>query len=647
MHRYGYVRVGCAAPPLKVADCLYNTDNIIASIREAAEKKIEILIFPELAISGYTCGDLFLQDQLLKSTEESTLRVLEESKNQNMLIVVGIALRNQHQLFNCAALINKGSLIGIVPKTYLPNYNEFYEKRWFSSDMTRINDYILYCGQKIPFGTDLLFQHESLRGLVVAAEICEDLWVPIPPSSYASLQGATLIVNPSASNELVGKSSYRKNLINSQSGRNIAAYAYASSGFGESTTDVVYGGHCLISENGSLLKESPRFLMNGHLIYTDIDVDRLCQERLKMTAFNEHTLANRPIKSYRTVTFSTDCQINDLTRFISRTPFIPATKNDRDQRMEEIFSIQTTGLAKRLVHMGAKKVVLGISGGLDSTLALLVCVKTMDQLGYERKNVIGITMPGFGTTDRTYQNALQLMENLGISTVEIPIREASLLHFKDIGHDPNKHDVTYENTQARERTQILMDYANKINSLVIGTGDLSELALGWATYNGDHMSMYAVNTSIPKTLVRHLVDWVADHELGQKAHNVLKDVLDTPVSPELLPPDKQGNIKQKTEDAVGPYELHDFYLFYMMKYGFTPKKIYFLATCAFDGIYTTDVILRWLKKFYWRFFSQQFKRSCLPDGPKVGSICLSPRGDWRMPSDASVSIWMKELDEIQ
>lgn len=647
MHQYGYIRVGCAVPDLKVADCPYNTQQIISMMKKASSDHVEILVFPELAISGYTCGDLFLQDKLLKESEKGLLEIMTASHAFDMLIIVGVAIKSKQQLFNCAAVISKGQILGVVPKTYLPNYNEFYEKRWFSSDITRRDETVQLCGHQVPFGTDLLFQHEELKDLIVAAEICEDLWVPVPPSSYAALNGATLIVNPSASNELVGKSHYRKNLISSQSARLVAAYAYCSSGFGESTTDVVYGGHCLITENGSLLKESNRFLMEGHLIYSDVDVNRLTLERHKTTAYNEHVAAVGPVKSFRTLPFATVSRISTLTRTIPRHPFIPANRAERNERMEEIFAIQTMGLAKRLTHVGCEKVILGISGGLDSTLALLVCVKTMDQLGLDRKNVIGITMPGFGTTDRTYNNALTLMKNLGISMVEIPIREASIQHFKDIDHDINVHDITYENTQARERTQILMDYANKMNGLVIGTGDLSELALGWATYNGDHMSMYAVNTSIPKTLVRYIVDWVAENELGASSRNVLKDVLDTPVSPELLPPDQDGNIKQKTEDTVGPYELHDFFIYYVIKLGFTPKKIFMLACLAYEGAYTKETIYKWLRKFYWRFFSQQFKRSCLPDGPKVGSICLSPRGDWRMPSDASVSMFMSELDEIE
>lgn len=647
MHQYGFVRVGCAVPTLKVGDCINNGNIVIELINEAHNLDIEVLVFPELAISGYTCGDLFMQSKLLDESEHQLDRIIKHSVNKSMLIVIGLAVRSDNQVFNTSAIINNGRLLGIVPKTYLPNYNEYYEKRWFSSDITRASDYIDICNAKVPFGTDLLFRHKALKELVVAVEICEDLWVPIPPSSYAALSGAILLLNTSASNELVGKSEFRKNLVSSQSSSCIAAYAYCSSGFGESTTDVVYSGHSIIAENGRILAETERFQINSQITYTDIDIEKMSLDRFKSPGFTEHIAAVGRVKEFREIEFSTKSFVDELVRPISPTPFIPKDNHVLDHRLEEIFAIQTHGLAKRIKHVGNEKVVIGISGGLDSTLALLVCVKTYDLLGMDRKNIIGITMPGFGTTDRTYYNALTMMKELGITQLEISIKDACLQHFKDIDHDPNVHNITYENVQARERTQILMDYANKVNGFVIGTGDLSELALGWATYNGDHMSMYAVNTSIPKTLIKYLVAWVADHEVNESVKRTLKDVVDTPVSPELLPPDEEGNIKQKTEESVGPYELHDFFLFNVVRQGFRPRKIFFLAQNAFEGIYNDATIYKWLRTFYWRFFSQQFKRSCLPDGPKVGTLSLSPRGDWRMPSDASVNMWLKEMDEIE
>lgn len=646
MRNLGFVRVGCAVPSIKVADCTHNSKEIIQLIDEAHHEDVEVLLFPELAITGYTCGDLFLQRTLIKDAESELLGIVRHSLNKNMLIVIGIAIKCDNQLFNASCLINNGQILGVVPKTYLPNYSEFYEKRWFSSDITRRSSTVTIGEYTVPFGTDLLFQHSKFDDLIIGVEICEDLWVPIPPSSYAALHGATLLLNNSASNELVGKSGYRRQLVQSQSAACIAAYAYCSSGPGESTTDVVYGGHSLITENGSVLAESERFKLGQQLIISDVDIEKLTNDRIHSTGFGEHIAAMGEVKHYRKINFTTKSLTKEIYRHYTPTPFIPRDTTERHQRLEEIFAIQTHGLAKRIQHVGNDHIVLGISGGLDSTLALLVCVKTYDLLGKNRKNIIGITMPGFGTTDRTYNNALNLMTELGITQVEISIREASTLHLKDIDHDINNHNITYENAQARERTQILMDYANKVNGFVVGTGDLSELALGWATYNGDHMSMYAVNNSIPKTLVRHLVSWVADHQVAEAVSDILHDVVDTPVSPELLPPDEDGNIKQKTEDTVGPYELHDFFLYHFMREGFGPVKIFYLAKIAFEDKYDDTTLYGWLRKFYWRFFSQQFKRSCLPDGPKVGSVSLSPRGDWRMPSDASVTVWMAELETL-
>ena len=638
----GYVRIATASPSLKVADISYNKQQIKEQIIEAVNKKINIIVFPELCITGYTCSDLFFQNELLNKVEESLIDLALFSDDLPIVFSVGAPLRNNGQLFNCSILICQGNILGVVPKTHLPNYNEFYEQRWFSSAYNLDNTTITISDTEIPFGTEIIFQHASIRELKIAVEICEDLWVPIPPSSFSALAGATIILNNSASNEIVGKSNYRKQLIKQQSARTMTAYAYCSSGFGESTTDLVYGGHCLIYENGVALNENKIFSMEPTLIYSDIDLELISHDRMQKNSYYDINLT----KDYAIVEFEMPINEPELNRIVHPYPFVPKNDNAKESHCKEIFSIQTLGLAKRLQHIGCDKVVVGISGGLDSTLALLVCVKTFDLLNLDRKNIIGITMPGFGTTDRTYTNAIKLMEQLGVDIREISIKDACLQHFRDIGHDPSVHDVTYENVQARERTQLLMDISNKEEGIVIGTGDLSELALGWATYNGDHMSMYAVNTSIPKTLVRYLIGWISETQVKEEASEILKDVMDTPVSPELLPPSKDGTIKQKTEDLVGPYELHDFFLYQIMRYGFAPKKVYFLACIAFKGEYSNETILKWLKKFYWRFFSQQFKRSCLPDGPKVGSICISPRGDWRMPSDAVANLWLSELDNL-
>ena len=642
---YNFIRVGSAIPKCKLADCIYNKDKIIRILQQACEKQIQVLVFPELSITTYTCGDLFFQSSLLSSAKSGLYDIVKASQDIDIFAVVGLPLSIDNQLFNCAVAIYKGTILGVVPKSCLPNYGEFYEKRWFSSAKQLLSKELFLCGQKVPVGTDLIFSAEQIPYCKIGIEICEDLWSVIPPSSYQSLYGATILLNPSASNELATKYDYRKQLISQQSSRCIACYVYSSSGVGESTQDTVFSGHGLIYENGTLLKESQRFLKETQLIYTDIDLELLANDRMKNTTFTD-TQSDLP--SFREITFSMKPQnIDELERIIKSQPFLPENNEFLDKRCRDIFNIQTVGLARRIEHTHAKTVVVGISGGLDSTLALLVCAKACDYLGISRNHIIGITMPGFGTTDRTYQNALSLMSALGVQTREISIQKAALQHFEDIGHDISVHDVTYENTQARERTQILMDIANKESGFVVGTGDLSELALGWATYNGDHMSMYGVNAGVPKTLIRVLVRWIAEYgSLSQKANEILFDVLDTPVSPELLPPDEAGNINQKTEEIVGPYELHDFFLYYVVRFGFSPAKILFLAEQAFNGEYERATLLKWLKNFYHRFFTQQFKRSCLPDGPKVGTISLSPRGDWRMPSDAFNSVWLEEVEKL-
>ncbi|MDP4152996.1 MAG: NAD(+) synthase [Bacillota bacterium] len=635
---FGFTRVAAAVPEVKVAECGFNREQIEKLIKMAAESNVQVIVFPELSLTGYTCGDLFLQEMLVKSAEDELGKLLNFTCNLPILSVIGMPVRANNQLFNCAVAIQSGRILAAVPKTYIPNYSEYYEKRWFASSLNAVSGSVTLCNQEIPFGADILLKSGEL---CIGMEICEDLWVPIPPSCYQSMAGANVILNLSASNEIIGKCDYRKSLVAQQSGRCVAGYIYSSAGVGESTTDVVFAGHAIISENGAILAESERFERAEQLIITEIDLSRLAADRRKNTSF----MGNENIKSFRVQTFDL-IDVNDLAlhRKTDQNPFVPASEVDRGRRSGEIFAIQAEGLAKRLSHTRLSNVVLGISGGLDSTLALLVCTKTFDLLNLDRKGIIAVTMPGFGTTGRTYNNALSLMQSLGVSIREIDIKPSCIQHFKDIGHDETLHDITYENTQARERTQILMDIANQVNGLVIGTGDLSELALGWATYNGDHMSMYGVNSGVPKTLVRYLVKWVSENVSNPKTAEILNDILLTPVSPELLPSDENGEIAQKTEDTVGPYELHDFFLYYMVRFGFEPAKIFFLAQNAYKDKYDNEIILKWLKVFYRRFFSQQFKRSCLPDGPKVGTINLSPRGDWRMPSDASFKIWMDELN---
>ena len=639
---YGFVKVAAAVPRVKVADCKFNSERLEGLIAIAEGKGVQILTFPEMCITGYTCGDLFAQQLLLEQAEMALMQILNNTRQLDIISILGMPVVVNSTIINAAVAIQKGKILGVVPKTYLSNYKEFYEQRWFTSALQVSETSVRLCGQIVPMGNNLLFETaETTFGI----EICEDLWSTVPPSSSLALQGAEIIFNLSADDEGIGKHSYLCSLISQQSARCLSGYVFSSSGFGESTTDVVFAGNGLIYENGGLLARSERFCLEEQLVISEIDVECIRAERRINTTFAANK-ANCPGKeAIRVSTEYTNSKDLNLTRTFNPHPFVPQGA-ELNNRCEEIFSIQVAGLAQRLVHTGAKTAVVGISGGLDSTLALLVCVKTFDKLGLSRKDILGITMPGFGTTDRTYHNAIALMNSLGISIREISIREACIQHFKDIGHNLNVHDVTYENSQARERTQILMDVSNQICGLVIGTGDLSELALGWATYNGDHMSMYGVNASIPKTLVQHLVQWVAENEVDGESKITLLDIVDTPISPELIPADENGEIKQKTEDLVGPYELHDFFLYYFLRFGFRPSKIYFLAQTVFNGIYDAETIKKWLQTFFRRFFNQQFKRSCLPDGPKVGSVSISPRGDWRMPSDASSAAWLKEVSEL-
>ncbi|MCZ2567823.1 NAD(+) synthase [Bacteroides fragilis] len=639
---YGFVKVAAAVPRVKVADCKFNSERLEGLITIAEGKGVQILTFPEMCITGYTCGDLFAQQLLLEQAEMALIQILNSTRQLDIISILGMPVVVNSTVINAAVVIQKGKILGVVPKTYLPNYKEFYEQRWFTSALQVSENSVRLCGQIVPMGNNLLFETaETTFGI----EICEDLWATVPPSSSLALQGAEIIFNLSADDEGIGKHNYLCSLISQQSARCISGYVFSSSGFGESTTDVVFAGNGLIYENGYLLARSERFCMEEQLIINEIDVECIRAERRANTTFAANK-ANCPGKeAVRISTEFVNSKDLNLTRTFNPHPFVPQG-SELNSRCEEIFSIQIAGLAQRLLHTGAKTAVIGISGGLDSTLALLVCVKTFDKLGLSRKDILGITMPGFGTTDRTYHNAIDLMNSLGVSIREISIREACIQHFKDIGHDLNIHDVTYENSQARERTQILMDIANQTWGMVIGTGDLSELALGWATYNGDHMSMYGVNAGIPKTLVKHLVQWVAENGMDEASKATLLDIVDTPISPELIPADENGEIKQKTEDLVGPYELHDFFLYYFLRFGFRPSKIYFLAQTAFSGVYDDETIKKWLQTFFRRFFNQQFKRSCLPDGPKVGSISISPRGDWRMPSDASSAAWLKEIAEL-
>ena len=648
--KYGFIKVAAAIPRLRVADTHYNVSQIMEQMTVADSHGVEIICFPELCITGYTCQDLFGQQILLDAALGELVRLLDFSQNLNIVSIVGLPFTHGSQLLNCAAVVHKGKLLGIVPKTFLPNCHEFYEKRWFASARDIAPAYMKVCGQCVPLSSSIVFETPSVS---FGIEICEDLWAPVSPGTDLSLKGAEVLFNLSASNELAGKNRYVRGLIESRSAMTISGYVYAGSGMGESTQDLVFAGRAMIAENGTMLVEHERFALDSKMITAEIDVERIRAERRTSSSFATAYALTADKSLYATIEIeqkSYDEERLTLQREVSPLPFVPSG-GELDERCREILLIQASGLTKRIAHTGAKSVVIGISGGLDSTLALLVCVYAFDMLGLDRKGIVGITMPGFGTTDRTYTNAIALMHNLGVSTREIDIREACLGHFRDIGHAPTRHDVTYENAQARERTQILMDVANQMGGLVVGTGDLSELALGWATYNGDHMSMYAVNSSIPKTLVRHLITWVADNHADEACRTTLLDVVQTPISPELLPTDDEGNMAQITEDLVGPYELHDFFLYYTLRFGFRPSKIFFLAQKAFaDGgrgnHYTDEVIKKWLTVFFRRFFAQQFKRSCMPDGPKVGTCSLSPRGDWRMPSDAEATVWLDECEAL-
>ena len=635
--KHGFVKTAAVTPKIKVADTVYNGEQICAGIKEASGKGAKIIVFPELCISGYTCGDLFLQERLLTACKEALVKVTECTKDIDALVFVGLPMEREGKLYNVAAAIHDGEVLCFIPKAFIPAYGEFYETRHFMPGNKEAVT-VLFQGETIPFGTNILLEADGMDGLVVGCEICEDIWVPDAPGISHALAGATLLVNLSASNETIGKDAYREMLVKSSSAKLIAGYVYCSGGEGESTQDLVFGGHDIIAENGTVIAQSKRF--ESQILYGDIDISRLRMERRRMNTFACDTR-----RGYLVLPFTIREEETELTRTFPSMPFVPSDVSERQRRCEEILSIQSMGLKKRYEHTGCRKAVIGVSGGLDSTLALLVTVRTFDMLKIERKNIIAVTMPCFGTTDRTYDNACKLTEVLGATLKEVDLREAVTVHFKDIGQNPEHHDVTYENGQARERTQVLMDIANQENGMVIGTGDMSELALGWATYNGDHMSMYGVNAGVPKTLVRHLVQYYADTCKNEELMQVLLDVLDTPVSPELLPP-VDGTISQKTEDLVGPYELHDFFLYYMLRCGFEPSKIYRIARASFAGQYEAEEILKWMKIFYTRFFTQQFKRSCLPDGPKVGSVALSPRGDLRMPSDACVRIWMEQIEAL-
>ena len=679
MKNYGFIRVAAAVPSVKVADTAYNVAEICRMTDLAERSQVSVLLFPELCVTGYTCGDLFCQHLLIAEAEKGVKEIMEFTRGKAVTVIAGAPVSYMGRLYDCAIVLKNGNLKGIVPKTWLPNYNEFYEARWFSSGRDFLNpgasvtgrnlvngkdsvregfpSEIKYAGFRCNISPNLLFETE---GTIFGIEICEDMWTPLPPSTYHALAGARIIFNPSASNEVLSKHEYRKSLMSQISARNVCGYVYASSGFGESTQDLVFGGAALIHENGILMAENERFSTGPSLTVADLDTGRLDFQRQKMSTFGAVAPDGKPATEYRNLYSYIDLGRHAdtdfgacLHRHIEKYPFVPAgDREESGRRCREILSIQVTGLASRLAHIGTSSAVIGISGGLDSTLALLVTVLAFDKLGLDRKGITGITMPGYGTTDRTHDNAVGLMDSLGVTRREIPIREACDRHFRDIGHDSSVHDTTYENAQARERTQILMDVANSVNGIVVGTGDLSELALGWATYNGDHMSMYGVNASIPKTLVKHLVEWCADNHFGDGGKDgtgstraILHDIADTPISPELLPADENGDISQKTEDIVGPYSLHDFFLYNFFRNGYDPDKIYFLANKAFAGIYSADTVKKWLKTFIRRFFSQQFKRSCLPDGPKVGTVSLSPRGDWRMPSDASCSIFLKDVEK--
>ena len=633
----GFIKLAAATTDIRVADTEYNTDNIIKTVKEAAENGAKLIVFPELCITSYTCSDLFLQDSLLKGALCGLERIKAETAELDITSVVGLPLEIDNTLYNCAAIVDRGSIKGVVPKLNIPNYSEFYELRHFTEGRREVRN-ITLLGEEVPFGANILFRSPAMPELCLGVEICEDLWTVDPPSNSHALAGATVIANLSASDELISKAEYRELLIKSQSAKLYSVYMYADAGWGESTTDLVFAGDNIICENGTILARSERF--SNSCVYAVADLERLTSERRKTTTFKY-----RGMEDYTYVELGTELTKTPDERYVDSTPFVPSDKKKREERSEEILKIQSMGLAKRIEHAHANTAVIGVSGGLDSTLALLVTVRAFDTLGRDRSDICAVTMPCFGTTSRTYNNAVSFAKSLGVTFMEVNIKDAVMQHFKDIGQDPEKYDVTYENCQARERTQVLMDIANKTGGMVVGTGDLSEMALGWATYNGDHMSMYAVNAGVPKTLIRYLVDYESERTGNEALKTTLRDILATPVSPELLPP-KDGEISQKTENIVGPYELHDFFLYYLLRYGFGPSKILRLAEIAFSGTYDREYILGWLKTFYTRFFRQQFKRSCMPDAPKVGSVALSPRGDWRMPSDASENLWKSELEKL-
>lgn len=639
-----FVRVASAVIKTTVADTTKNTEEHIKMMEKSSSENVDITVFPELSITGYTCQDLFFQKELLDKTYSSLIEIKKKSEKLKGIFIVGAPIKHKNQLFNCAVVISKGTVYGIVPKTYLPNYNEFYEKRWFSTSMDTEDTFINFDGEEVPFSQNVF----DANGFTFGVEICEDLWTPVPPSTVLSMSGAEIILNLSASNALIGKRDYVNSMVKQNSGSNIATYVYCSAGSGESTQDLIYSGHSIICENGVILKENEEIIENNYLLITDTDLGKIRFDRLKNKSYKD-CITNNMFSTFDTVNvdYLSDSEIvsNGEMYYIDKTPFVPSNNSKKLERCLEIFSMQVEGLRKRISVIGGKMVV-GVSGGLDSTLALLVCGEVCRRMGKPMTDVVGVTMPCFGTTDRTYNNSLDLMRTLGITTMEIPIADSCRQHMKDIGHNEEVHDITYENVQARERTQVLMDVANKVGGIVVGTGDLSELALGWCTYNADHMSMYGVNASIPKTLIKWMIDAVAKNNIFKDSTATLEDIIDTPISPELLPPTKDGKIAQKTEEKVGPYLLHDFFLYYVLRFGFRPKKIYLLAVTAFDGEFNKDTIKKWLKTFYHRFFTQQFKRSCLPDCVKVGSVCLSPRGDWRMPTDSSAKLWLDEVESL-
>ncbi|MCZ6799295.1 MAG: NAD(+) synthase [Nitrospirae bacterium] len=646
--KFNFIRVACASPEIRVADVDFNGSQILTAMDVATSRGASIILFPELSLTGSTCADLFTQSLLLEKVLDAVQALAADTAKSSIYVIVGLPISFHGRLYNCAALLGEGRILGIVPKIYLPTRGEFYEGRWFTSGVCLATTELMIGDQGVPFGKNLLFMAKDNPCCILGVEICEDLWAVEPPSGGKALAGGTIILNPSASNELLGKSTYRRDLVKSQSARCLAGYGYASSGPGESSTDVVCSGHCMVAENGTILAESERFHFDTQIIYADIDLNRLHHERLCHTSFSEGVSS----QGFQYIACSNlgrwpSPEPIDLLRPNSPTPFVPSDPDERASTCREIFSIQSTGLAKRLKHLGATRVVLGVSGGLDSTLALLATAHAFDVLKLERRGILAVTMPGLGTSLGTKSNAEDLARLLHVELRVIPIHSAVRQHFKDIGHDPNILDVTFENAQARERTQILMDLANKIGGLVVGTGDLSEAALGWCTFNGDHMSMYHVNIGVPKTLVRFMIEWCADEEFTGEITTVLRNICSTPISPELLPVGKDGELKQQTEELVGPYELHDYFLFQMVRHGHSPSKILYLAELAFENRYDRTTILRWLEVFIIRFFTQQFKRSSMPDGPKVGSVALSPRGDWRMPSDASAETWLTEIRSMQ